>query len=503
MKSHYFFNWPRWWPGAASLLGLLAASPLSHAQTTLYNPAGSTLNQAGSLYTTGTVQNAGTYVPTSGTLLVAGGDFLNTGTITTDAATGTVKLVESAAGIGHSLALGGGAVPNLELDVPANTTMGSDGTVLGTLTLRNGHLLTSPAAGNTYVLTLGPAATLVGETDAHYVKGRVAQARNLSGNSPVDFGSIGLTINPAGNSFPISVERRASLNQAGVSYASNPNMPTQQGIDRVWALSSTTATLATPATLTLSWLAADDHGLTFSGTNAQVWRSDDGGTNWVMQNSPQDGTSHSVSVETTRLNALYTVSSSASPLPVTLTSFTAQLLSSEAVGLTWNTASEVNTDRFEVERSSDGVAFTRLGTVAAHGTSTTAQAYTQRDATLPTGAPILYYRLRIVDHDKSAVYSPVRTVAPHPAKLAVLALSVAPNPTTATTPTALWVTSSTTTPGTLTILNALGQVVDTRNAALAEGLHQLPVSLQGLPAGMYTLRLQATGSSAVAKLLIQ
>ncbi|MGI4740746.1 MAG: T9SS type A sorting domain-containing protein [Janthinobacterium lividum] len=502
MKSYYFFNRPRWWPGAASLLGLLAASHLSHAQTTLYNPSGGTLNQAGSLYTTGTVQNAGTYVPTSGTLLIAGGDFLNTGTISTNAATGTVKLVESAAGTGHSLALGGGAVPNLELDVPANTTMGSDGTVLGTLTLRNGHLLTSPAAGTNYVLTLGPAATLVGETDAHYVKGRVAQARNLSGNSPVDFGSIGLTINPAGNSFPISVERRASLNQAGVSYGANPGMPTQQGIDRVWALSSTTATLATPATLTLSWLAADDHGLTFSGTNAQVWRSDDGGTNWVMQGSPQDGTSHSVSVETTRLNALYTVSSSASPLPVTLTDFTAQLLG-ETVTLAWNTASEANTDRFEVERSTDGVAFTRLGTVAAHGTSTTAQAYTQRDATLPTGVPILYYRLRIVDHDKSAVYSPVRIVAPAPTKLAVLALNVAPNPTTTSALTTLWITSPTTTPGTLTILNALGQVVDTRSSALVEGTQQLPVALHGLPTGLYTLRLQASGGSAVAKLLVQ
>ena len=502
MKSHYLFKRAGWWPGAASLLGLLAASHLSHAQTTLYNPSGSTLNQAGSLYTSGTVQNAGTYVPTSGTLLIAGGDFLNTGIITTNAAAGTVKLVENAAGIGHSLALGGGAVPNLELDVPANTTMGSDGTVLGTLTLRNGHLLTSPAAGTTYVLTLGPAATLVGETDAHYVKGRVAQARSLSGNSPVDFGSIGLTINPAGNSFPISVERRASLNQAGVSYGANPGMPTQQGIDRVWALSSTTATLATPATLTLSWLAADDHGLTFSGTNAQVWRSDDGGTNWVMQGSPQDGSSHAVSVDVTRLNALYTVSSSAAPLPVALTSFTAQLLD-EAVALTWNTASEVNTDRFEVERSSDGVAFTRLSTVAAHGTSTTAQAYTQRDATLPAGVPTLYYRLRMVDYDKSAVYSPVRTVAPRRAKLVVLALSVAPNPTTASTPTTLWVTSPTATSGTLTILNALGQVVNTRSSALVEGSQQLPVSLHGLPTGIYTLRLQATGSSAVTKLLIK
>lgn len=502
MKSPYFFTRARWWPGAASLLGLLAASHAGHAQATLYNAAGSTFNQTGSLYNTGTVRNAGTYVPTSGTMLIAGGDFINTGTIGTGATTGTVKLVESAANIGHAVSLGGAAVPNLDLDVPANTTMASDGTVLGTLTLRNGHLLTSPAPGTDYVLTLGPNATLVGETDAHYVKGRVVQARSLSGSSPVDFGSIGVIINPAGSSFPVTVERRASLDQAGVSYGANPNMPTRQSIDRVWALSSPTATLATPATLTLKWLAADDHGLTFAGTNAQVWRSDDGGTSWVPQGTAQDATNRAVSVESTQLNALYTVSTNAAPLPVTLTSFTAQLLT-DAVALTWNTASEANTARFEVERSTDGRSFARLANVAAHGTSTTVQAYAYRDAALPSDASTLYYRLRIVDYDKSAVYSPVRTVASATTKLAALALSVAPNPAAAGAPASLWVTSPAAGVGTLTMLNALGQVVRVRNSALVEGTQELPLSLHGLPTGVYTLRLQTNGRVAITKLVVR
>jgi hypothetical protein len=501
MTFHYLSKRPRRWPWAASLLGLLATSHAGHAQNTLLNPAGSTLNQTGSLYNTGTVRNAGTYVPTGGTLLVASGDFLNTGTIAPGA--GTVSLVESAASTGHVLSLAGATLPNLDLNVPANTTLGSDGTVLGTLTLRNGHLLTSPAAGTDYVLMLGPAAMLVGETDAHYVKGRVAQARSLSGSSPADFGNLGVTVNPAGSTFPLTVERRASLNQAGVSYGANPAMPTRQGIDRIWALSSATAALATPATLTLSWLAADDHGLTFAGTNAQVWRSDDGGTNWVMQGPAQDGTSHSVSVAATQLNALYTVSTTAAPLPVSLASFAAQWQDTEAVLLTWSTASEANTDRFEVERSTDGVRFTRLAQVAAHGTSAIAQAYTQRDAALPTGAPLLYYRLRIVDRDNSAVYSPVRTVARRATDLAALTISVAPNPAVASSPASLWVTSPAPAAGTLTILNALGQVVRTLSAPVSEGTRQVPLALQGLPAGVYTLRMQANSRPATARLLVE
>ena len=488
----------RWWPGAASLVGLLAAHP-GHAQATLNNPAGSTFNQVGSLYNAGTVRNAGTYLPTSGTLLVAGGDFINTGTIGTGLAAGTVKLVETAPGTGHTLALGGAALPNLELDVPAGTTMASSGTVLGTLTLRNGHLRTGPGA----VLTLGATATLAGETDAHYVQGRVTQARSLAIGSLIDFGGMGVSIDPAGTSFPLTVERRAGLNEAGVSYGANPNMPSSQGIDRVWALSSPTTTLAIPAILTLSWPAADDHGLTFAGTNAQVWRSDDGGTNWVMHGPAQNGTGHSVLVATTRLNALYTVSTSAAPLPVTLTSFAAQLAGPDAVALTWGTASEANTDRFEIERSTDGRSFTRLAQVAAHGTSATAQAYAHRDVALPNDAATLYYRLRIVDHDHSAMYSPVRTVTTPTSRLAELAISVAPNPAVASGPASLWVTSPAPATGTLTVLNALGQVLSTRPATMAEGPQQVPLALQGLPAGVYTLRLQAGGRVATTRLLLR
>jgi hypothetical protein len=501
MTFLYYFP-PRWACTTGALLALLAASATTQAQT-LNNAAGSTLYQGGDLYNTGTVQNAGTYAPATGTLLVAGGDFVNTGTISTDAATGTVKLVESAASTGHSLSLGGQALPNLDLDVPANTKLGSAGTVLGTLTLRNGHLLTSPTASDNYVLTLGPQATLVGETDAHYVKGRVVQARTVGGSSPVDFGNMGFTINPAGGSFPLTVERRAGLNQAGTSYGVNPGMPSLQGTDRTWALSSTTTSLATPATLTMSWLAADDHGLTFSGANAQVWRSDDGGTNWVKEGAVQSGASRSVSVQVTRLNALYTVSTSAAPLPVTLTNFAAQLLGNEAVALTWNTASETNTDQFEVERSTDGVSFTRIKTVKANGNSISALTYAHRDAMLPVGTTTLYYRLRIVDHDNSAMYSPVRTVALAATKLTVLAVNVAPNPAAASAPASLWVTSPATGPGTLIILNAIGQVVGTRSLTLTDGTQELPLSLLGFTPGVYTLRLHTSGHSALTKLLVQ
>jgi hypothetical protein len=73
----------------------------------------------------------------------------------------------------------------------------------------------------------------------------------------------------------------------------------------------------------------------------------------------------------------------------------------------------------------------------------------------------------------------------------------------ATALASLWVTSPAAATGTLTILNALGQVVATRSPALAEGTQELPLALQNLPAGVYTLRLQTNGRTATTRLLMR
>ena len=177
----------------------------------------------------------------------------------------------------------------------------------------------------------------------------------------------------------------------------------------------------------------------------------------------------------------------AAPLPVTLLDFTAQAQGT-AVALTWHTASEVNSARFEVERSLDGTSFTTLGSVVARGTSTTATSYAYRDAALPAHATLLYYRLRQVDLNGTVTYSPVRTVAL--AKASGLALF--PNPAHATA------TLTGTRPGSaVQLLDALGRTLATATAdAAGAATLTLPA---GLPSGVYVVR---AGSQAL-RLLVQ
>jgi hypothetical protein len=463
-----------------ALLGLLLAGHRSSAQA-VSAATGSSLYQTNDLYSDGTFRNAGTYTPTSGTLLVEGGDFLSPGPISSGG-TGTVKLLEIAPGTGHTLDTGGQALPNLTLDVPAGTTLGSDASVSGSLDLLNGHLLTTSA----YVLSLGSAATLTGETSAHYVKGRVAQAKAVSGTSPVDFGGLGVTVNPAGNSLTLTVQRRAGQLAAGTSYGTNPAMPTSQGIDRIWQLSSATA-VSSPVTLTLAWLSDNDHGLTFTGTNAQVWRSDNNGSTWVRQGTVQNGSSRQVTVTTTALNALYTVSSTAAPLPVELAAFTAQL-HGPAVALNWRTASEKDNAYFDVERSLTGKEFAAIARVPGQGTTTSPTDYARLDDKLPAGATTLYYRLRQVDRTGTATYSPVQAV-----QLSTQAATFAVYPTLVEAGRLHYAfTGPLPAEAVLRVYGATGQLLR-EVAVAAEGAGELSVA--GLPSGWYVARLQTAAGS--------
>ena len=178
---------------------------------------------------------------------------------------------------------------------------------------------------------------------------------------------------------------------------------------------------------------------------------------------------------------------STAPLPVTLLDFTAQL-AGRAVQLDWHTASEQNADRFEVERSLDAKTFTYLSARPAAGTSSVAHAYAFTDSALPTGASTLYYRLRQVDVDGTATYSPVRAVA---VASSGAGLALFPNPTTRLT-----TLTGTAAHATVHVLDALGRTVLTTTAD-ADGATPLALPA-GLAPGVYVVR---TGTQAVRLLL--
>lgn len=117
---------------------------------------------------------------------------------------------------------------------------------------------------------------------------------------------------------------------------------------------------------------------------------------------PVSGLSFTVSYVSTSVSI-----SAAVTLPVELIDFTAKPVEN-SVFLNWKTASELNADRFEVERSKDGFTFEKIGEKQAAGTTTAQQSYSFIDENPLPG--MNYYRLRQVDFDGAFEYSKVVSV---------------------------------------------------------------------------------------------
>lgn len=84
------------------------------------------------------------------------------------------------------------------------------------------------------------------------------------------------------------------------------------------------------------------------------------------------------------------------PLPIELLSNNVNCDNNNAV-VTWSTASETNNSFFTIEKSSDGINFTTIGTVLGGGTSTSILNYSFTDYNTYPGTS--YYRLKQTDYD--------------------------------------------------------------------------------------------------------
>jgi hypothetical protein len=118
--------------------------------------------------------------------------------------------------------------------------------------------------------------------------------------------------------------------------------------------------------------------------------------------------------------------SSATPLPVELTSFAGTVDIHNIATLRWTTASERNTNYFAVERAVDGNTFIEAGRLSASNNSNRTVKYELADVKIL--AQTTYYRLRQVDNDGTTSYSSVVSLSP--AQPLSKQVKVYPNPST-------------------------------------------------------------------------
>jgi hypothetical protein len=102
-------------------------------------------------------------------------------------------------------------------------------------------------------------------------------------------------------------------------------------------------------------------------------------------------------------------------LPVELVSFEAEKHENTNALLTWATSQEINSDYFQVEGSENGYDWAVVGKVAAAGFSNSEIEYSYVDQNVATlgqrEGTVKYYRLRIVDLDRTYDFSDVKSVS--------------------------------------------------------------------------------------------
>ncbi|WP_460584714.1 T9SS type A sorting domain-containing protein [Hymenobacter arcticus] len=179
----------------------------------------------------------------------------------------------------------------------------------------------------------------------------------------------------------------------------------------------------------------------------------------------------------------------AAPLPVVLTAFAGQVRAADCTGrLTWRTATEHNSRAYEVQASADGRQFAAVGIVPSQNRPAGA-AYAFQTAPL-VGRQ--YFRLKMLDDDGSAAYSPVVALT---ATCLATSLVLAPNPAR----NEVQVSGLPTGRMLLSLYNSLGQCV---LQVSADGGATLPIA--SLPPGVYLLKaVSATGAAAGSARLVK
>ncbi len=189
-----------------------------------------------------------------------------------------------------------------------------------------------------------------------------------------------------------------------------------------------------------------------------------------------------------------------SPLPVTWLDFKGTKAGKEVL-LTWSTASEINNSRFDVERSSNGKDFVKIGEVAGHGTTMSVSNYSFIDPSAAAqGVNALYYRLRQVDYNNDAELSKVVVIDMNDGKVTADAAQLYPNPFTSTVAVTTIVSNEQ--PITITVVDQFGRLILNKQVNVTEGVNTLTLDESALWAkGVYFISIKGTQLNKTEKVI--
>lgn len=191
----------------------------------------------------------------------------------------------------------------------------------------------------------------------------------------------------------------------------------------------------------------------------------------------------------------FAIAQSTTPLPIELLTFEAAY-NGKTIDVKWITASELNNDYFTVERSTNAIDFSDIGTVpskATNGNSTSPLDYYLNDADVQPG--VYYYRLKQTDFNGTYKHSNIVSVTIDDNAIFI----IKPNPTTTTSDIIYTCFGSEN--ATLKVFDYRGRLVVSKDLLCIKGQNISTIDLSEQPDGMFFVTLTTNEKVYKTKLL--
>lgn len=184
----------------------------------------------------------------------------------------------------------------------------------------------------------------------------------------------------------------------------------------------------------------------------------------------------------------YMLGSTSGPLPVSLVSFDVRKNETNQVSLEWSTTQETNSDYFEIQHSADGIRWQDLAHISSQKQSQTLHRYNYTHASPVNG--LNYYRLKMVDQDRSFDYSRIRSIS---IGIDTNPVTVFPNPVSER----LFIRLDREMVSEIKIINPAGAMIYNTTTLPDAG-----IDLTGLSTGIYFVKIKTAGSVLTKKIVV-
>jgi hypothetical protein len=390
----------------------------------------------------------------------------------------------------------GGYVPTnyVSLSVKANATSDLVLNESKTITTLNFNGANRKVDLGNYTLT---ATTINGANASNYVKtsGTGKLALTAANNASVAFPIGKSSYNPvtitnksgASDVFSARVLDAVYLNGTSGSVVSTPV------VNRTWDISKTNANAGAGVNFVYNWNA----GEVINGSFSAPKMNHHTGSAWEIPTvtSTTFGANMLTVVGYTGTFSPFTVAEGASALPVEMVYFYVNCKETD-VQIQWQTASEHNSDYFQLETSLDGLNWDILQTIPAAGFSQELLNYSAID--LDAARKQKYYRLKQVDFNGDfEMYGPLK------ADCAVESSNISLYPNPCESLVTVSVASQISTEVNYTLISPEGKVLENKKMAVQSGITSITLDVSNYPRGMYILQFYVNEKRFIKKLTVQ